>query len=451
MTKDQLIEQAQRALDIKALNAMQEKVLDCWCDSAGDLVVYSPTGSGKTLAFAMAALMTLDPHASETPQVLVIAPSRELVIQIAGVIKKLSPLTLVTSCYGGHQSADESNSLRSRPLVVISTPGRLVDHINQGNIELAGIKSLVLDEFDKSLELGFSDEMSTILRHCPDDARKILTSATVIEHMPRFVKLNNCHTINMLASQALAVDSRLTLWHVAVQGASPLDTLLKLLLDIPNERTIVFANTRESAQQAFLFLMKNTMPAALYHGALEQIEREKAVTLFNNGSVMVLVATDLAARGLDIASVKHIIHYELPLTQEVFTHRNGRSARIDATGDVYLITTPQEPLPHYTGDCKQYIMKNRCHAKRSSVATMYISAGKKEKISRGDILGFLSKNSTATAPGDIGAISIFDHYALVALPAAKIEQIIKEVSPFKLKKQKVKLSVARPQLRFAKR
>ena len=138
MTKDQLIEQAQRALDIKALNAMQEKVLDCWCDSAGDLVVYSPTGSGKTLAFAMAALMTLDPHASETPQVLVIAPSRELVIQIAGVIKKLSPLTLVTPCYGGHQSADESNSLRSRPLVVISTPGRLVDHINQGNIELAG-------------------------------------------------------------------------------------------------------------------------------------------------------------------------------------------------------------------------------------------------------------------------------------------------------------------------
>ena len=449
MTLHKIIEQAKQALGITSLNVMQKEVLEQWCNHNRDLIVYSPTGTGKTLATVVPALLSIDCDKLAT-QVVIIAPSRELVLQTHSVMKKVSPLTSVTCCYGGHNSSDEQLSLASHPLVVVPTPGRLLDHINKGHIDISFIKCLVLDEFDKSLELGFSDEMCDIMNHCPATTRKILTSATMIELMPKYVKLNNSKTINMLTEKELMVENRLTMWHIKSHG-NQLDALLKLLYSIDDGRTIVFANTRESAQQAFLFLMKNTMPAALYHGALEQIEREKAVTLFNNGSVMVLVATDLAARGLDIAGVKHIIHYELPLTQEVFTHRNGRSARVDATGDVYLITTPQEPLPHYTGDCKQYIMKNRCHAKRSSVATMYISAGKKEKISRGDILGFLSKNSTATAPGDIGAISIFDHYALVALPAAKIEQIIKEVSPFKLKKQKVKLSVARPQLRFAKR
>ena len=451
MTREQLIEQAQRALGIKALNAMQEKVLDCWCSSTGDLVVYSPTGSGKTLAFAMVALMKIDSKINYSPQVLIIAPSRELVIQITGVIKKLSPLTQVTSCYGGHQSVDESNSLSSHPSIVISTPGRLVDHLTQGNINLSHLKCLVLDEFDKSLELGFSDEMSTIVRQCHAHARKILTSATVIDHIPDFVKLNNCHTINMLASEELAVNNRLAIWQVNAQTSDCLDTLLKLLHDIPDERTIVFSNTRESAQEVFQFLLMHKMPVALYNGALEQIEREKAVSMFNNGSVMVLVATDLAARGLDITHVKHIIHYEIPLIQEIFTHRNGRSARVDATGDVYLITSTQQQLPHYVTACMQFTMGNRRHPKSTSVTTLYISAGKKEKISRGDIVGFLSNNSTIISTGDIGAINIFDHYALVALPTSKIEQIIKEVSPLKLKKQKVKLSVAKPQLRFVKR
>jgi superfamily II DNA/RNA helicase len=451
MTLDTIIEQARQALGFTSLNNMQKAVLEQWGNNTGDLVVYSPTGTGKTLATAIPALLATNPEFT-SPQVVIISPSRELAIQTHTVIKKVSPLTLVTCCYGGHSSADEQLALASGPQIVVGTPGRLLDHINKQHINLSGITCMVLDEFDKSLELGFHDEMRSILRHCPTNARKILTSATVIDKMPDFVRLNNCHTINMLASQGLIVDNRLTLWRVSTNGNTPLDTLQELLYSITDERTIVFANTRESAQQVYDFLSKKKMSTVLYHGTLEQIEREKALAMFNNGTAMVLVATDLAARGLDIADVKHIIHYELPLTGEIFTHRNGRTARVDATGEAYLITLTDALLPHYAKACKGFTLNsNSRNPKTSSISTLYISAGKKEKVSRGDIVGFLATNAPSLNASEIGRIDIHDHYALVAVPTSKTKEIIKSVSPFKLKKQKVKLSVAKPQLRFVNR
>ncbi|MBR6432524.1 MAG: DbpA RNA binding domain-containing protein, partial [Muribaculaceae bacterium] len=187
-------------------------------------------------------------------------------------------------------------------------------------------------------------------------------------------------------------------------------------------------------------------------GTLEQIEREKAVALFSNGTVIVMVATDLAARGLDITTVKHIIHYDLPLTQEIFIHRNGRTARVDSHGDVYLITTPHESLPSFASGCKKYeIMADTPHRmKVSNISTLYISAGRKEKVSRGDVVGFIVSHATMIAASEIGKINIYDHHCLVAVPKDKTAEIIKAVSSFKLKKLKVKVSVAHPRLRFAK-
>ena len=194
------------------------------------------------------------------------------------------------------------------------------------------------------------------------------------------------------------------------------------------------------------------MSIALYHGALEQIEREKAIAMFNNGTALVLVATDLAARGLDIADVKHIIHFETPITQEIFTHRNGRTARVDAEGDAYLITGAKEALPHFVGQCRCYDIEQKtpAYSKVSAVATIYISAGKKEKVSRGDIVGFIASHATELEAREIGTITIHDHYSLVAVPTSKAQEIINSVSPFKLKKQKVKLSIAKPILRFVR-
>ena len=448
MTLHKIIEQAKQALGITSLNVMQKEVLEQWCNHNRDLIVYSPTGTGKTLATVVPALLSIDRDKLAT-QVVIIAPSRELVLQTHSVMKKVSPLTSVTCCYGGHNSSDEQLSLASHPFVVVSTPGRLLDHINKGHIDISFIKCLVLDEFDKSLELGFSDEMCDIMNHCPATTRKILTSATMIELMPKYVKLNNCKTINMLTEKELMVENRLTMWHIKSYG-NQLDALLKLLYSIDDRRTIVFANTRESAQQAYEFLIKKNISAVLYLGTLEQIEREKAVAMFNNGTALVLVATDLAARGLDITDVKHIVHYQLPLTQEIFTHRNGRTARVNATGEVYIITSEHEPLPHYIIECEECAFDKRQHSKTTNIATIYINAGKKEKVSRGDIVGFLARNASSINANEIGRIDIFDHYALVAVPASKIHEIINNVSPFKLKKQKVKLSVARPLLRFAK-
>lgn len=452
MTNTEIKEQAKRALGITQLNMMQSEVLEHWSRSDNDMIVYSPTGTGKTLAFALTALFNLD-ASRPSPQVVIIAPSRELVIQIHGVIKKISPLTTISSCYGGHNSVDEKRSLSSHPNIVVSTPGRLVDHINAGIIDMASITYLVLDEMDKALELGFSDEMRDILSHCPTNARKLLTSATVMHEIPEYVNLNNAHTINHLSSQELTNEDRIDLWQIKSHGENKLDTLLHLLHFISDERTIVFANTRESAEQAFKHLAKKKMSIALYHGALAQIEREKAIAMFNNGTVMVLVATDLAARGLDIAEVKHIIHYEMPLTQEIFTHRNGRTARVEATGEAYLITTQDNSLPSYVTNCKELIIedKSASNTKNTSIATIHISAGKREKLSRGDIAGFLARNAPMLNASDIGTINIYDHYSLVAVPANIVNEIIQSVSPFKLKKQKVKLSIAKPQLRFARK
>ena len=451
MTNTEIIEQAKRALGITQLNIMQSEVIEHWSRSDNDMIVYSPTGTGKTLAFALTALFNLD-ASLPSPQVVIIAPSRELVIQTHSVIKKISPLTTISSCYGGHNSVDEKRSLTSHPNIVVSTPGRLVDHINAGIIDMASITYLVLDEMDKALELGFSDEMRDILSHCPTNARKLLTSATVMHEIPEYVNLNNAHTINHLSSQELTNEDRIDLWQVKSHDENKLDTLLHLLHFISDERTIVFANTRESAEQAFKHLAKKKMSIALYHGALEQIEREKAIAMFNNGTALVLVATDLAARGLDIADVKHIIHFETPITQEIFTHRNGRTARVDAEGDAYLITGAKEALPHFVGQCRCYDIEQKtpAYSKVSAVATIYISAGKKEKVSRGDIVGFIASHATELEAREIGTITIHDHYSLVAVPTSKAQEIINSVSPFKLKKQKVKLSIAKPILRFAR-
>ncbi len=421
---------------------MQCAVIAKWNDKKRNIVLYSPTGSGKTLAFALPIMYVIPDHCSDT-QVIVIEPTRELVLQATDVMKKLAPSIKITPCYGGHNSQDERHSLSQAPTIVVATPGRLLDHIQHGNVGLAAVTTLVLDEFDKSLELGFVNDMRQLIKHLPSTMHTIMTSATIIKTVPKFIDLAKFETINFLQKNDMSPQVRITTWQVRCDGENRLQCLNKLLMSLPEERTIVFANQRDTAQLVYKQLVKEGIAAGLYIGTLEQSEREKVLSMFKNSSLLVLVSTDLGGRGIDISDIKHIIHYEQPLTSEIFTHRNGRTARVDATGNVYVLTIKEETVASFIKIDSQYHFSNLYapKVKHPSRATIRISAGKREKISRGDIVGYLLHNCSIISASDIAGIDIYDHYTLIGVPREKAEEIVKTISPYKLKKLKVKSMV----------
>ncbi|MEG1538881.1 MAG: DEAD/DEAH box helicase [Muribaculaceae bacterium] len=423
---------------IEELNEMQKKILS-QSTTSGDMIILSPTGSGKTIAFLLPILKSLKPSSGKV-QVVIIAPSRELVTQIDSVARSLAVGYKTTCCYGGHSVIDEKQSLAITPDIIVGTPGRLLDHINRKNIDLLSTRFLILDEFDKSLELGFQEEMQKIVKRMPNLSRRILTSATSINEMPEFVGLQSATTYNFLQGNASLRD-RLTVWEVKSTSNDKLEMLLMLLNNVKEGRTIVFANHREAVERIYDYLMDNYMPAGMYHGGLEQIDREKALSMFNNGTYRVLVTTDLGSRGLDIAEVTNIIHYHLPSSSETYTHRNGRSARVNATGEIYVITSPTEKIPAYiVFDGEKDIDENAVSLLKKTMTTLYFQAGKKEKISRGDIVGFLV-NQGGLQSDEIGQIDLKDHYTLVAIPALKTEEILDRIATQKIKNKRVRISV----------
>ena len=438
MKEKEIISNIREKLGIECLNDMQREMLDS-INEPGDLVLLSPTGSGKTLAFIAPMLKELKAPNGKL-QAVIIAPSRELVIQIFGIVRAIATGHKVTCCYGGHSVADERQSLSIVPSIIVSTPGRLLDHINRDHIDVFTTRLLVLDEFDKSLELGFHDEMKRILRHMPNIARRTLTSATMIDEFPDFLRLHHMRIVNFLADKK-ELDSRLTVWSVRSDAKDKLEAALSLLTSIPPGRTIIFANHRESAERIQEFLVHRGVSAGLYHGGLDQQEREMALTLFDNGSNLILVTTDLGSRGLDIADVASIIHYHLPTSREIYTHRNGRTARVAANGNVYVLLGPTEEVPDYiTFNDELALDNNNAPAElKSQVASIYFKAGKKEKISRGDIVGFIANNGGITAQ-EIGTISLHDHYAIVAVPRTKVDDILSRIARMKIKNKRVRIT-----------
>ena len=438
MKEKEILSNIKERLGIESLNEMQRAMIDSSAEQ-GDIVLLSPTGSGKTLAFLIPLLKELH-HPSGKLQAVIIAPSRELVIQIDGIVRAIASQHKVTCCYGGHSVADERQSLAVVPSIIVSTPGRLLDHINRNHIDVYSTRLLVLDEFDKSLELGFHDEMQRILRRMPNIARRILTSATMIDEFPAFLRLHRERIVNFLADKK-ELDSRLTVWSVRSDAKDKLQAALSLLQSISPGRTIIFANHRESAERIHGFLVQKGVSAGLYHGGLDQQEREVAITLFNNGTNLVLVTTDLGARGLDIADVVSIIHYHLPQSREIYTHRNGRTARVAANGNVYVLLAPDEKVPEFITFNDELTLDNDNTSAelKSQVASIHFNAGKKEKISRGDIVGFIANNGGITAQ-EIGTISLHDHYAIVAVPRAKVDDILSRITRLKIKNKRVRIT-----------
>ncbi|MCS3794748.1 DEAD/DEAH box helicase [Niastella sp. OAS944] len=432
------IENTLSNLQIEALNEMQQASLEA-NKTSNEVILLADTGSGKTLAFLLPVTQLL--HKKSVTQALIVVPSRELAMQIESVFKKMGTGFKITCCYGGHKREIEENNLQQAPEVIVGTPGRLGDHIRRGNITTTHIETLVLDEFDKSLEQGFEEEMSFVIQSLPGLKKRILTSATEAVEAPAFVGLKEPVKINFLTgetSPALAVKM------VKSEDKDKSETLFRLICALGNRSTIVFCNQREFVEEACAFLKEKGIVAVFYHGAMEQQERDSALCKFRNGSSNVLVTTDLAARGLDIPNIRYILHFQLPTTQESYTHRNGRTARMDRSGTAILILGPKEYVPAYiTPEPELITLPNEAVLPQKPVwATLYISAGKKDKVNKVDIVGFLT-NKGQLKKDDIGLIEVKDFFSFVAIRKNHASHTLNLIKTEKIKNKKVKIEVAK--------
>ena len=429
------IEKALSKLGITALNEMQQHTAEAILGSDGDVVLLSPTGTGKTLAYLLPLLQLLD-NGSEQVQALVITPGRELALQSDQVLKSMACGIRSTACYGGRTAMDEHKVLKEvRPQLVFGTPGRLNDHLDKENISRYGIQYLVIDEFDKCLQMGFHNEMQRLIKALPGLKRRILLSATNAEQIPQFVNMSKKGTLIDFLDDDEQTSERVTLYEVHSPQKDKLDTLRQLLLSFGDESSIVFLNYRDSVERVNSYLLEQGFVTSCFHGGLEQKQREDALYKFSNGSANVLVSTDLASRGLDIPNIQNIVHYHLPESEDGYIHRVGRTARWDATGRTFFILSSGERIPDYVnGDIVPYVDMpcQQTEPPLPRMATLYIGKGKKDKISKGDIVGFLCKTGGLQSD-EIGRIDVKDRYSYVAVRREKLQQVIRLAQGEKIK------------------
>ncbi|MEQ9378837.1 MAG: DEAD/DEAH box helicase [Imperialibacter sp.] len=434
-----MIDQYLSSLGISQLNEMQQATIKA-AGKEKELILLSPTGSGKTLAFLLSLLPRL---VKDQPgmQALIIAPSRELAIQIEQVARGMGSGFRVNSFYGGHSLRTELNNLGNPPAIAIGTPGRLLDLITKEAFDTKSIKHLILDEFDKSLEMGFGGEMSSILEHLTNLKTRFLTSATQAVKIPSFLKMSAPYTLDF-TTRYENKESKLDQKMVVAEGNDKLDALFKLLCLLGSKKSLIFCNHREAVDRIGELLSVKGVEHRTYHGKLEQDAREKVLAQFRNGSVNFLLATDLAARGLDIAEIENVIHYQLPQTQEAFIHRNGRTARMNASGSSYLLLLQSEKPPKYLAKKPQLVTlpETLLTPPAPAWSTLEFSAGKKDKINKVDIVGLLFKKGLLEK-GDIGLIDVTDKAAYAAVNREKAVKTAMKVSGEKIKKIKVRVSV----------
>ncbi|MFS8083005.1 MAG: DEAD/DEAH box helicase [Ginsengibacter sp.] len=426
-------------LGIETLNEMQLSMEQA-IKSHDEIILLSATGSGKTLAFLIAILENLEEKNDRT-QALIVVPSRELAIQIEQVFKIMGTGNKITSCYGGHKREIEENNLIEPPTIIVGTSGRLCDHIRRGNITTKDIKTLVLDEFDKSLELGFQEEMEFIFSSLPSLNKKILTSATDAAEIPAFIKMANPEKIDFLTG---AEENKLAIKKLVSPDRDKLQTLFKLLCSLGNRPTIIFCNHRDAAERTAAFLKEHGIVNEFYHGGMEQLQRDNALGKFRNGTSNILVTTDLASRGLDIPFIRYIIHYQLPLTEDSYTHRNGRTARMEASGTTILILGPEENMPAYISEEVESIElpEETILPEKPKWSTLFIGAGKKNKINKVDVVGFLT-NKGQLKKEDIGLIDVKDFSSFVAIRKSKMNTTLHLIKDQKIKNKKVKMEIAK--------
>lgn len=414
-------------------NSMQEEAFRAVLHSDKDVVVLSPTGSGKTLAYLLPLAQQLN-AASDEVQAVVLVPGRELARQSLDVLKSMGAGLRAMALYGGRPTMDEHRELRQvRPQVVFATPGRLNDHLDKRNFSAEIVRWLIIDEFDKCLEMGFQDEMARAIEKLPQVQRRILLSATETEAIPQFVSMGRTIRVDY-RSEDEQTNERVGLFVARSPQKDKLDTLSQLLRSFEGASTIVFLNYRDSVERTANFLKEQGFALSWYHGGLEQREREEALYRFVNGSANVLVSTDLASRGLDIPDVDNIVHYHLPETEDNYIHRVGRTARWDKEGRTFFLLNAEETLPDYVKEeVADYVIPAELPAPvPARMCTIYIGKGKKDKISKGDVVGFLCKKGGLKAQ-EIGRIDVKERYTYAAIRRERLAAVLRGTQGEKIK------------------
>ena len=425
-------EEILRNLNIEQLTAMQEAA---WQAGHGreDVILLSPTGSGKTLAYLLPLLDSLN-EGQEGVQAVVLVPSRELALQTETTFKTMGTPFRAMSCYGGRPAMNEHRTMNGiKPAVIIGTPGRINDHLGKQNFDASTVRTLVIDEFDKCLEFGFHDEMSEVIAQLPALQKRFLLSATDAAEIPEFTGLNRTVRLNFLNGESLP-SARIKSYTVTSPAKDKLDTLARLLCMLGDRSSVVFCNHRESVERVSHYLTGQKIQNVMFHGGMEQADRERALYKFRNGSCNIFISTDLAARGLDIPAIDNVIHYHLPANEEGYIHRNGRTARWDARGNAFLIVHAEEHLPEYIKDKPDEFAIDE-HPPKPALprwTTLYIGKGKKDKVNKTDIAGFLYKKGQLQRD-EIGTIDVKDHYAYVAICRKKLKHTLNLIKGEKIK------------------
>ena len=427
-------------LGIENLNEMQEVAQDAILNDSNVLLL-SPTGSGKTLAFLLPIFEMLQENIASV-QCLILVPSRELGLQIEQVWKKMGTSYKVNVCYGGHSIETEIKNLSNPPAVLIGTPGRIADHIDRGTFSVNAIQTLVLDEFDKSLQLGFHEQMSFIINRLPKLNKRVLVSATSDIEIPKYTRVINPTVLDFIPSEE--EKTNLLMKMVVSKDKDKIASLFNLICSLKSESAIIFCNHRDAAERISDALNEKEIYATYYHGGMDQDERERALIQFRNHSISYLITTDLAARGLDIPEMKHVIHYHLPSKEDEFTHRNGRTARMLASGTSYILIHESEKKLDYL-DYKMSVLNvenSTSLPKAPEFQTIYISGGKKTKLNKIDIVGFFSQKGKLEK-GDLGLIEVKDFISFAAVKSNKVNDLLKNIRDQKMKGKKFKIEVAR--------
>jgi superfamily II DNA/RNA helicase len=426
-------------IGFKELNDLQKETLEK-SKTAKDMFILSQTGSGKTFAFLLPLFLRLDEKSTDI-QAVILAPSRELAIQIEGVFRSMKTNFKVLTCYGGHSMQVEKNSLSESPAVLIGTPGRICDHITRHTIDLSQVKQFIVDEYDKSLEFGFEDQIKFIYEEFTSLAFTTLVSATEHKEFPTYLSFDHPAVINHLSNSE---EPAINFWNFPVKTSTKFERLFDLLCSFNGELTIVFCNFREATESVNEYLSENGYDSVIYHGGMEQDERERALIKFRNGSYHTLICTDLGSRGLDIPEIQHVVHFQFPHSEEAFIHRNGRTARMKANGSSYLLINKEEDTPDYIQipNSEFRIPNDLMGPMESPWITLYFSGGKKDKINKIDIVGFLGQKG-GLKKEDIGLITVLDFTSYVSVKRKNIKSLLNTIRQEKVKGKKLKIDISK--------
>lgn len=438
---EQFSDRITKALDtlgFDELKDIQKETLNRF-KSNNEIALIAPTGSGKTLAFLLPILDQLTERS--ITQAIIVAPSRELALQIEQVFKSMKTGFKINCCYGGHSIQLELNNLIEAPHVIVGTPGRVADHLRRGSIEGSHPEVLVLDEFDKSLEMGFEKDITFIVEELENINKRVLVSATEKDDLPEYVQMTNPSMIKTIGGQRH--QGGLSTYKVTSEKDDKLSELVKLIHEIGNQPTIIFCNHRDAVERIGELLRVDSIPVGIFHGALKQEHRERELIKLRNKSANILITTDLAARGIDIPSIKNVVHYQLPPKEDAFIHRNGRTARMDASGSSFLVLKAEEELPDYINkDIPDFTYTSTNKNLQTKYTTLYLNLGKKNKVNKVDIVGLMYKKAGLVGQ-ELGLIEVLDFCAYIAVYRGKAKEVLQKLKTEKIKKQNCVLQIAR--------